>query len=102
VGFDDLELCGFTNPALTTVAQPIYEMGAKAADLLFHRLRGEKVQSQDMILKTSLKKRDGGATRRRSLSGALLAQIGLVWRISAAEDGQRANAPASRGEDRVA
>jgi DNA-binding LacI/PurR family transcriptional regulator len=61
VGFDDLELSGFTNPALTTVAQPIYQMGAKAADLLFHRLRGEKVKAQDTTLKTSLKKRDSVA-----------------------------------------
>ena len=61
VGFDDLELSEFTNPALTTVAQPIYQMGAKAADLLFHRLRGEKVKAQDTTLKTSLKKRDSVA-----------------------------------------
>lgn len=41
VGFDDIYLAGLTEPALTTVKQPIYEMGYKAAELLINRLRKE-------------------------------------------------------------
>jgi LacI family transcriptional regulator len=57
VGFDDLEVSAFTNPALTTVAQPSYQMGAKAAALLFERLSGDNTHPQHLVLKTSLKKR---------------------------------------------
>jgi DNA-binding LacI/PurR family transcriptional regulator len=61
VGFDDLELASFTNPALTTVAQPAYQMGARAAGLLFERLRGEAVPTQRIVMKATLKTRDSTA-----------------------------------------
>jgi len=60
-GFDDLELASFTNPALTTVAQPAYQMGARAAALLFERLRGEDLPAQHIVMKTALKARDSTA-----------------------------------------
>lgn len=61
VGFDDLELASFTNPALTTVAQPAYQMGARAAGLLFERLRGEDLPAQHIVMKAALKVRDSTA-----------------------------------------
>jgi LacI family transcriptional regulator len=64
-GFDDLELASFTNPALTTVAQPAYQMGARAAALLFERLRGEALPAQHIVMKTALKARDSTAAPRR-------------------------------------
>lgn len=39
IGFDDRELAGFTAPPLTTLAQPSYELGRTAAELLLRRLR---------------------------------------------------------------
>jgi LacI family transcriptional regulator len=39
--FDDFEWAAVFHPRLTTVAQPTYEMGAKAAGLLLSRLGGE-------------------------------------------------------------
>jgi DNA-binding LacI/PurR family transcriptional regulator len=33
VGFDDLEFARWSGPALTTIRQPLAEMGAAAADL---------------------------------------------------------------------
>jgi DNA-binding LacI/PurR family transcriptional regulator len=65
VGFDDLELASFTNPALTTVAQPAYQMGARAAALLFERLRGEDLPAQHIIMKAALKARDSTAAPPR-------------------------------------
>ncbi|HKW25140.1 MAG TPA: LacI family DNA-binding transcriptional regulator [Terriglobales bacterium] len=65
VGFDDLELASFTNPALTTVAQPAYQMGARAAGLLFERLRGEGIGSQRIVMKATLKARDSTAAPGR-------------------------------------
>ena len=61
IGFDDLELASFTNPALTTVAQPAYQMGARAAGLLFERLRGEDLPAQHIVMKAALKVRDSTA-----------------------------------------
>ena len=64
-GFDDLEIASFTNPALTTVAQPAYQMGARAAALLFERLRGENLPAQHIVMNTSLKARDSTAAPSR-------------------------------------
>src|SRR5829696_17677 len=38
VGYDDLELAHFTNPPLTTIAQPKKEIGAQAISLLVDRM----------------------------------------------------------------
>jgi LacI family transcriptional regulator, galactose operon repressor len=65
VGFDDLELASFTNPALTTVAQPAYQMGARAAGLLFERLRGEDIPTRHIVMKATLKARDSTAAPGR-------------------------------------
>lgn len=41
VGFDDLEFSAFTNPPLTTIRQPRYEMGKKSMEILTQILNGE-------------------------------------------------------------
>ncbi|HSJ86362.1 MAG TPA: substrate-binding domain-containing protein, partial [Anaerolineales bacterium] len=38
VGYDDLEIAHFTNPPLTTIAQPKKEIGAQAVKLLVDRM----------------------------------------------------------------
>lgn len=38
VGFDDIALARFTNPPLTTVRQPTYEMGYQAARMVLHAI----------------------------------------------------------------
>ena len=53
MGFDDIYLASVAAPPLTTVRQPIYEMGYKAAELLIHTLEGRKVESR-VILETQL------------------------------------------------
>lgn len=40
VGFDDPEWAPLTGPPLTTLAQPTYEMGVKAAELLLDKIEG--------------------------------------------------------------
>jgi DNA-binding LacI/PurR family transcriptional regulator len=37
IGFDDIEFASITNPALTTIRQPLYDMGATAAELLLRK-----------------------------------------------------------------
>ena len=40
-GFDNIAFSQFTQPPLTTVAQPIAEMGRRAAEILFDRIEGK-------------------------------------------------------------
>ncbi len=42
VGYDDVFLARYLTPTLTTVRQPLVEMGRAAADLLLERLDGER------------------------------------------------------------
>ena len=39
VGFDDVKLASFTNPPLTTIAQPTYKIGTLAIEMLLDRLQ---------------------------------------------------------------
>ncbi|WP_367306932.1 LacI family DNA-binding transcriptional regulator [Alicyclobacillus acidocaldarius] len=49
VGFDDIDLARFVTPALTTVAQPRYEMGCEAAKMLVHMLQKGKMPSGTLL-----------------------------------------------------
>ncbi|ACO34350.1 MULTISPECIES: LacI family DNA-binding transcriptional regulator [Acidobacterium] len=42
VGFDDFEAAAYYNPSLTTIRQPLRQMGYMAARLLLAKIRGEK------------------------------------------------------------
>jgi DNA-binding LacI/PurR family transcriptional regulator len=41
VGFDDIQSAAFHNPSLTTIRQPLNQMGAVAARVLLQRIRGQ-------------------------------------------------------------
>ena len=45
VGFDDIQSAAFQNPRLTTVRQPLRQMGEISARLLLRRIEGEKAES---------------------------------------------------------
>ncbi len=45
VGFDELEWAGLVKPPLTTVAQPVAEIGRTAAELLLNRIEGDSAGS---------------------------------------------------------
>jgi DNA-binding LacI/PurR family transcriptional regulator len=49
VGFDDISAAETARPALTTVRQPIAEIGAKMADLLVRRISGEEPTRQTIL-----------------------------------------------------
>jgi LacI family transcriptional regulator len=57
VGFDDLPLCQWLSPPLTTVRQPLEEMGRLAARTLFQQLDGEQLVSPRVELATELRVR---------------------------------------------
>lgn len=62
VGFDDVPEAARTSPPLTTVAQPIRQMGAEAVRLLIELLAGRDVPTEHVRLPTHLVER--GSTRR--------------------------------------
>ena len=58
IGFDDLNICTLTTPALTTVRQDMAEKGIAAVDFMLQLLNGEKPVYNEYILKTKIVERD--------------------------------------------
>jgi LacI family transcriptional regulator len=71
-GFDDIPLAEHSHPSLTTVRQPIYEIGRRTCDMLIRLIRGEAVTERHILLQPELIVRES--------SGA-------------GQDGQHPNAP---------
>jgi DNA-binding LacI/PurR family transcriptional regulator len=55
VGFDSLEFCEYTSPALTSVYQPGYQLGATGARILLDRIKGFTGEPKRVVLETELK-----------------------------------------------
>jgi LacI family transcriptional regulator len=53
VGFDDLEWNLISEPKLTAISQPTYEMGVVAAQRLLARLNGDTTPPMEIRLKTT-------------------------------------------------
>ncbi len=60
-GFDSLEFTKFTDPSLTSVYQPGYQVGATAARLLLQRVDGMRSAPKKVLLPTELKQRNSVA-----------------------------------------
>ena len=60
-GFDDIDFARFADPPLTTVAQPMEELGRAAMALLLEILGGGRPSSETRILPTALVVRDSAA-----------------------------------------
>lgn len=54
VGFDDYQWAKIINPPLTTVKQPAFELGQKAAEVILERIRNKELEPEEYILDTSL------------------------------------------------
>ncbi|CAN5665061.1 substrate-binding domain-containing protein [soil metagenome] len=54
VAFDEMEWMRIMQPALTSIAQPIYEMGKTAAELLLARLADSSRPPQEVMLQATL------------------------------------------------
>lgn len=54
VGFDDSDLLQITRPSVTTVQQPLPELGRRAGELLLERLQGEDAPPRHVRLSTHL------------------------------------------------
>ena len=86
VGYDDLPFTRTHPASLTTVHQPIYEMGQESMRRIMCRIRGEKGKSREIVLKSYLverssvlplgkpskKSKEHHAKRRRSYENRML------------------------------
>lgn len=54
IGFDDVRLASFTNPSLTTIAQPKHDMGVLAATMLLDRIHQPHLPPRRRLLETKL------------------------------------------------
>ncbi|MFQ5603006.1 MAG: GntR family transcriptional regulator [bacterium] len=57
VGYDDLPFINSHPTALTTMHQPIYEMGQESMKLIMARIKGESIAPQKIVLKSHLVER---------------------------------------------
>jgi DNA-binding LacI/PurR family transcriptional regulator len=53
-GFDDIPMSEATHPPLTTVHQPIYQIGSLVAEILIQLIRGETPEQTQYLLKPQL------------------------------------------------
>jgi len=74
VGFDDVPFAGLLSPPLTTIRQPVRQMGERGVDALLAMIRGEPGEPNPVRLPVELIRResvappvdaDGGAAQRR-------------------------------------
>lgn len=57
IGCDDIEASSVVEPPLTTIKQPIEEMGKHATEMIFQLIYKEKPSQRNVVLKTSLVER---------------------------------------------
>jgi LacI family transcriptional regulator len=53
-GFDDIPLAEHSHPTLTTVRQPIYEIGRQCCEMLIRLIRGEELAERHVLLQPEL------------------------------------------------
>jgi len=61
VGFDDIQGASFHNPSLTTIRQPLGQMGMEAARILLQRIRGQVDLSAPVAIEPELMVRESTA-----------------------------------------
>lgn len=61
VGFDDVDAAAIVTPALTTISQPLQEMGRLAITVLYRQIDGQPLDANRIELSTKLVVRDSTA-----------------------------------------
>lgn len=54
LGFDDIHAAAFTTPSLTTIRQPLEDMGRTAARIALNRIQGKKEYGDEVAVEPSL------------------------------------------------
>jgi LacI family transcriptional regulator len=58
IGFDDVSAAASSRPSLSSVAVPAFDAGARAAELLLSRVRGDRSETEALVLAAELKPRE--------------------------------------------
>jgi LacI family transcriptional regulator len=53
-GFDNIPLAEYCHPSLTTVHQPIYQIGKMVCEMLIRKIKGEDLEQEHILLKPKL------------------------------------------------
>ena len=53
-GFDDIPLAEHSHPSLTTVRQPVYDIGRQICQMLIHMILGEELPARHVLLQPEL------------------------------------------------
>jgi DNA-binding LacI/PurR family transcriptional regulator len=53
-GYDDVPVAEYLRPPLTTISQPIYQVGQLVVDLLLKQIHGKPIQQNGILLKPEL------------------------------------------------
>ena len=65
VGFDDIPMAAQVQPPLTSVRQPIYEVGTRLCRMLIKLIQGEPLMESHVILEPTLVIRESSGAHRR-------------------------------------
>jgi LacI family transcriptional regulator len=61
-GFDDIPLAEHSHPSLTTVRQPIYDIGCQICDMLVCLINGEELSERHVVLHPELVVRESSGS----------------------------------------
>ena len=53
-GFDNIPMAEHSHPPLTTLHQPLYQIGGMVCEMLIHLIRGEKLEKKKILLEPEL------------------------------------------------
>lgn len=53
-GFDNIPMAEFSHPPLTTMHQPIYQIGGMVCEMLIRLIQGEELDQKHILLKPEL------------------------------------------------
>ena len=78
VGFDDVPLAVFSNPQLTTIRQPLQQMGHIAAKTLIDQIEGKEKFQAEIVIEPELIVRASTSAAPRTLSSGMEPSLELA------------------------
>jgi LacI family transcriptional regulator len=74
-GFDNIPLAEHCHPPLTTVHQPIYQIGEMVCEMLIKQIRAEPIEQEQIILQPSLMVRQSSVGTNNQTNSGILKEV---------------------------